>query len=240
MQQFKLISSYDLALTVHNRSRLEDVQVPNPGTNNLQCGELCAGRKLPLGEYVPACACDRGDIPAAFPRFGDDTLKGFLRYWLTLFVDGRVPERKDFDPTRVPSLLSRFWIIQREPGTGRYKFLLAGEQIRALFNRRVADIYVDDLFKDHETEMHLALSEVIDTPAIHYAVGPLYRAGMYPLHTERLALPMAEDGVVTSVYGATLYRRPTAAPSTDTEFIDGAKPIVLPIRNLPCPGCLML
>lgn len=212
----------------------------NPGTNELTCELVCAGRKLPLGEYAAPCSCDRGAASVAFPSFGDDSLRGLLRYWISLRTDGSVPERQDFDPARVPALLSRFWIIQRAPDTGRYKFLLAGEQIRSLFNRRVADSFVDDLFKDHETEMNLALNEVIDTPAIHYAVGPLYRAGMYPLHTERLALPMAENGVVTSVYGATLYRRPTAAPTTDAEFIDGAKPIVLPIRDLPCQGCLLL
>lgn len=222
------------------RSRSEDVQVENLGTNDLKCKEVCAGRQVPLGAYEPPCVCDRGGVPAAFPRFGDDSLQGLLRYWLSLQVDGRVPERTDFDPTRVPALLSRFWIIQREPGTGRYRFLLAGEQIRSLFNRRVADIYVDDLFKGHEAAMHDALSQVVDTPAIHYAVGPLYRAGLYPLHTERLALPMAENGVVTSVYGATLYRRPTAAPSSDTEFIDGVRPVVLPVSDLPCKGCLLL
>ena len=213
--------------------------MPNAQTLNLQCAQVCAGRKLPLEDYAPPCVCDRGGVPATYPKFGDEALHGLLRYWLSLQDTGRVPERKAFDPARVPALLSRFWIIQREEGTGRYKFLLAGEQIRSLFNRRVADIYVDDLFRDHAPEMHQALSEVMDTPAIHYAVGPLYRAGMYPLHTERLALPMAENGVVTTVYGATLYRRPTAAPSTDTEFIAGAKPVVLPIEDLPCKGCLL-
>lgn len=211
----------------------------NPGTNDLKCVEVCAGRKLILGEYEAPCACERGDIPATFPVFGDERLHALLRYWLSLQVKGRVPERKDFDPVRIPSLLSHFWVIQREVATGRYKFLLAGEQIRALFNRRVADVYIDDLFKDHDTAMNIALSEVMDTPAIHYAVGPLYRAGMYPLHTERLALPMAEDGVVTCVYGSTLYRRPTAAPSTDIEFIDSATQVVLPVRDLPCSGCLL-
>ena len=210
-----------------------------PGTNNLQCSEMCAGRKLTLGNYEAPCACGRGGEPVSFPKFGDENLQMLLRYWLSLQVDGKVPERRDFDPVRIPSLLGHFWIIRREAETGRYRFLLAGEQIRGLFGRRVADVYVDDLFKGHETSMSEALSEVLDTPAIHYAVGPLYRAGMYPLHTERLALPMADNGMVTCVYGATLYRRPTAAPSTDIEFIDSATQVVLPVRDLPCAGCLL-
>lgn len=211
----------------------------NLGTRDLQCVEVCAGRKQALGEYEAPCACERGSAPAVFPNFGDENLHALLRYWLSLQVRGRVPERQDFDPVRIPSLLSHFWIIQRDAASDRYKFLLAGEQIRALFARRVADVYVDELFKDHATAMSRALGEVLSTPAIHYAVGPLYRAGMFPLHTERLALPMAENGVVTCVYGATLYRRPAAAPSTDVEFIDSAPQVVLPIRDLPCTGCLL-
>lgn len=209
------------------------------GTSAFECAQVCAGRKLPLGDYESPCVCDRGGRPAAYPKFGDENLHALLRYWLSLKGNDEVPDRRDFDPARVPALLSRFWIIRREAETGRYKFLLAGEQIRALFGRRVADIYVDDLFGEHESVMHIALGEVIDTPAIHYAVGPLYRAGMYPLHTERLALPMAENGVVNTVYGVTLYQRPTAAPSTSAEFIGGAEPVVLPIRDLPCKGCLL-
>ncbi|WPZ36595.1 PAS domain-containing protein [Thalassobaculum sp. OXR-137] len=209
------------------------------GTNALECADVCAGRTPSLGAYEAPCVCDRGGQPAAYPNFGDQDLHALLRYWLSLKTGDRIPERRDFDPIRVSALLSRFWIIRREADTGRYKFLLAGEQIRSLFGRRVADIYVDDLFGEHETTLHDALSEVIDTPAIHYASGPLYRAGMYPLHTERLALPMAEDGVVNTVYGVTLYRRPTAAPSTSAEYIGIADPVVLPVRDLPCQGCLL-
>ena len=212
----------------------------SPGIQNLQCDVICAGRKLTLGEYEAPCVCERDGRPAAYPEFGDRDLHTLLRYWLSLREDGQVPDRRDFDPARVPSLLSHFWIIQRQPDSGRYRFLLAGEQIRALFDRRVADIHVDELFEEHETAMHIALAEVLDTPAIHYAAGPLYRAGMYPLHTERLALPMAENGEITCIYGVTLYRRPTAAPTENrAEFINGAKPFVQPIADLPCRGCLL-
>jgi hypothetical protein len=213
--------------------------VTNPDIHDLQCVEVCAGRKSSLGAYRGPCSCERGGLPAAFPKFQDPGLRFLLQYWLSLQVEGRVPERRDFDPACIPTLLSRFWIIQKEADTGRYRFLLAGEQIRALFGRRVSDIYVDDLFQDHETTMNLALTEVISTPAVHYASGPLYRAGMYPLHTERLALPMAEDGVVNTVYGATLYRKPTAAPSTSAEYINGVTPVILPLSELPCQGCLL-
>lgn len=206
----------------------------------LQCVDICAGRKLSLGDYQAPCVCDRDGVPAGLPKFQNPDLQSLLRYWLSLREDGGVPERTDFDPIRIPSLLSRFWIVRREAESGRYRFLLAGEQIRNLLGRRVAECFVEDLFPGHEEAMRAALAQVLDTPAIHYTIGPLYRAGLHPVPTERLALPMAENGQVNTVYGATLYRKPTKAAGAATEYVHNTDAVVIPVKELPCRGCLLV
>lgn len=218
----------------------KDVRVFSCAIDRLQCPEICMGRKLSFGEYEGPCACDRGSVPANTPNIASSDLQSFLRYWLSLRDDGSVPERQEFDAIQVRSLLSRFWIIRKDMETGRYRFLLAGEQIRNLLGRRVANVLVDDLFGEHAPALNTALDHILDTPALHYTVGPIYRAGMHPVHTERLALPMAQNGTVNTVYGATLYRKPVNASGLATEYANVADPIIVPIRELPCRGCLII
>lgn len=81
--------------------------------------------------------------------------------------------------------------------------------------------------------MNNALDEVTQTPAIHHTAGPMYRVGMNPLISERLALPMADNGVIDTVYGATLYQYPTRLPSRPAEFVSHASPSIVPVKNLP-------
>lgn len=224
----------------HQELKIGGATVETSMTDGGECLAYCVGKKRADGEYVAPEHCDRPSGPAVFPAVRSPELLGLMRYWLSLREDSGVPERHRFDPVKVPALLSQFWIIQREDGTDRYRFLLAGEKIRSLLGRRVADIYVDELFAGHKTEMHEAIETVLDTPAVHYAVGPLYRAGMHALQTERLALPMAEDGRVNTVYGATLYRKPVAVSNEPTEYINDAQPVIVRSVDLPCRGCLMV
>lgn len=175
---------------------------------------------------------------AGLPPVSDPALCAFLDYWISLRGDTGVPDRRQFDATRLPTLLSRFWIVHREAATGRYRFLLAGEEIRSLLGTRVVGEYVDVLFPDHGATMTAALDEVTGRPAVRHIIGPLYRVGKHPIAAERLVLPMADNGVVDTAYGATVYHWPASAMRTRAQFTGDATGTTLPVDTLPRLGCM--
>lgn len=162
----------------------------------------------------------------------DHRLHAFLTYWLELRAGRPTPNRQDFDPARVPTLLSGFWIIKREAASGRYRFRLAGDEIRSLLGRRVVGEYVDDLFVEHGQQFNDTLDQVTSMPGIHHMIGSAYQSGRHGVHTERLALPMADDGVIDTVFGATVCQWPTAVPAGVARFAGTAMQTVVPISTL--------
>jgi hypothetical protein len=164
----------------------------------------------------------------------DPRLQQFLRYWLSLRRGRLVPERRDFDPAEVSPILGYFWICRREPRSRRFRFRLAGEEIRGLVGKSIAGEYVDDVFPGTTTQIKQALEEVLMLPALHYLRGPLYRDGARSVLAERLALPMSDGGIVSAVYGATLFSWPrqgrVSAPQIDADL---PPTIIIPVCELP-------
>jgi hypothetical protein len=152
--------------------------------------------------YFPQSS--RADPPDA-PQEIAPPLFRLLSYWSAQRAGNLVPERRAFDPAAVASLLGSFWICERETDTGRFRLRLVGEEVHTLVGRRVTGAYVEDVFSPHRDEVVKFLEHVTQTPAIHYSAGPLYRGESGVMSGERLALPMAEDGDVRFVYGATIY-----------------------------------
>ena len=148
----------------------------------------------------------RADLPSTdAPQEIAPPLFRLLSYWSAQRAGSLVPERRSFDPAVVAPLLGSFWICERETQPGRFRLRLVGEEVHALVGRRVTGAYVEDVFSPHRGEIAKFLVHVTETPAIHYSAGPLYRGESGAMSGERLALPMAEDGDVRFVYGATMY-----------------------------------
>lgn len=186
---------------------------------------------------IPDRPIERGGMPHRHsnddvPRIADPRLAALLSYWLTL-RDGRLtPERQDFDPTMVPSLLSNFWILKREPDTGRYRFQLAGEVISALLRQRVQNRYIDELFPDFGQQFNTILETVTSTPAIFHLLGSAYRNGEHDVQTERLVMPMADRGVVDTVFGATVCDETRLASSGEIRYTGTATQTCIPVAGL--------
>lgn len=166
-------------------------------------------------------------IPVVDPRLGD-----LLAYWRHL-LDGRLaPDRREFDPTVVAKVLPYFWILDRDPLTGRYRFALAGEETLRLLGRRLVGEAVEDVFPGRGDEFEVAISAVLTTPAVLHTMGPLYRSGNVAVHAERLALPMATGSEIDRVYGATVYRWPSHQPAGDTVYQGTTDVTIVPVADL--------
>ena len=163
----------------------------------------------------------------------DARLRALLQHWLDLRGDRLVPERREFDPGQVAPLLSYIWICAREPATGRFRFRLAGDEIRTLLGKPVAGAYVDELFPDDAGDLEAALGTVLSVPAIHHVNGPLYRDGARRIQAERLALPVSEQGSLQTVLGATIFSWPRRHNAIGAELNGELQPTIVPVSHLP-------
>ncbi|WP_420564063.1 PAS domain-containing protein [Thalassobaculum sp.] len=73
--------------------------------------------------------------PISPEDLGQDDIGRFGRYWLSLYdATGGVPDRAEFDPTRIPSLLANIIVVEHLGGDEfRYRLLGTGVDI---FTRR--------------------------------------------------------------------------------------------------------
>ncbi|SDF96410.1 PAS domain-containing protein [Thalassobaculum litoreum] len=84
---------------------------------------------------------DLSRVPALWPGpisaedLGDDDIGQFGRYWLSLAdAAGGVPDRSDFDPTRIPALLA-YLIVLEHLGGDEFRYRLLGTGVD-IFTRR--------------------------------------------------------------------------------------------------------
>jgi hypothetical protein len=155
-----------------------------------------------------------------------------LKYWLLLRGTELVPARADFDPISVAPILKYIWICSKEEGNGRFRFRLAGEEIRSLIGKRLAGAYVDELFPSKADQLNEQLEAVVGLPALHYVNGPLYRGEGYPIHSERLALPLRERDTIRTVLGVTVFSWPKEGARTGAKLETHIAPTIIPVSEL--------
>ena len=162
----------------------------------------------------------------------DERLVRLLDYWLDLRRSSSVPDRAAFDPSPVADLLPYFWIVKREPDSGRYRFRLAGEELRTLLGRPMRGHYMDDVFGPNCGPLSKAMDETLAGPTVHHMAGPMYRNGRVMIHAERLALPMSDAGMVDTVFGATVFDWPQRGMRAGFQFTATWGPTVIPVSAL--------
>lgn len=162
----------------------------------------------------------------------DFRLRGLLRHWLDLPADRGVPERRDFDPSRVGPALGYFWILRREPEQDRWSFALAGEDIILLTGRSLVGERVEDVFPEDAERFYAAIHTVVSTPAVLHTIGPMYRTDRATVVAERLALPMREGGVIDRIYGATVYHWPERMLENGARFLGATAPTLVPVSTI--------
>ncbi|MCB9947056.1 MAG: PAS domain-containing protein [Rhodospirillaceae bacterium] len=142
-----------------------------------------------------------------FGHVADPILRRFLRYWLDKRGSRAMPARQDIDPTDVPWALSRIWLAEvlRDPLTVRYR--LAGEDVRAIFDRRLTGLCLEDVFPASQVALvRASFSRVILGREIVHQSGTVYKQAGKVVDGERLMLPLSSDGeTVDFVIGVSVY-----------------------------------
>jgi len=137
-------------------------------------------------------------------------LHAILRHWHAARGASRLPS---FDQLRLYEFsggINRMWVYRYERKTGRFTGRLAGEQIAKAFGKDFQGLPLEEA---HSAQaylwVHRALTRVVSEPAIYRSAGTLYRQAGQDIPGERIALPLADDGLNSDgVLGVSDYRDP--------------------------------
>ena len=145
-------------------------------------------------------------------------LRELATAWLEARGEAAMPQRRAFDPLSVPALMPRLWLCAHDPGTGRFTYRLAGEQINSVYGgsirgRDLAEVIPASGLDIVERRFRAA----IEGPAFVHVIGRIYLQSDRLLVGERLILPLADEaGGARFLLGATMvegdWHWDTAAP----------------------------
>lgn len=121
----------------------------------------------------------------------------FLNYWLSLKPKEGLPGRQHFDPSDIPDLIARIWMLDvlREPL--RYRYRLAGTKEVETLQREVTGKMFEDVhpqsYKREETTGRF--SESVENGVATYRKGNVIAMHKKEhLTVENCVVPLARDG----------------------------------------------
>jgi len=129
-----------------------------------------------------------------------------LDAWLAASGLDRPPERRDLKPEAMAGLLPDIWLMDYEAESGRLRYRLAGENIRARYDFFLVGKYLDEILspsaKDYVLRYFMAC---VEKPAICLAIGRLYHEWEKPGYGERVLLPLIDrEGQAEGLFGITI------------------------------------
>jgi hypothetical protein len=162
----------------------------------------------------------------------DPRLRCLLDNWMCLRGGRAIPDRRALDCTAISALLPYVWIARLEPGTGRFAFRLAGDEIRWLLRKPVAGAYVDDLMPNIAGAFNDALNAALAQPALCYFRGLVPHADLFSIETETLALPLSDGDRATTILAATVFAWPSTRRTDRAAFTGQQAPTLIPVSAL--------
>jgi len=156
-------------------------------------------------------------MSSSFDRFLAQIVSPGLRqvaeHWHEARGDRLMPAWSAIDPSKIVRILPDIWAYSFDQTTGTFRAKLAGNNIVSRYAGHHAGKSIDELFSSPERD-------VIRTRFMRIATGPCFIRDYGPIYTaagrygegERIAMPLATDGLnVDAILGATFYRCEVAA-----------------------------
>lgn len=147
----------------------------------------------------------------SFRDFIAETRAPLLRiladHWQQARGARRMPGWRDIDATRLGPCLANVWAWRFDAASDDFIGRLGGENVRAVLGKSMRGVPMRDLFQPGVYEEKVQrLRHIITEPCFMYERGPIFLyAGRWG-PGERIALPLAEDGVhADGIIGMTVY-----------------------------------
>ena len=137
-------------------------------------------------------------------------LQAILRHWHAARGASRLPSFEQLRLYELSGEINRMWVYRYDRRTGSFTGRLAGDQVAKAFGKDFRDMPLEQA---HSAKaylwVHRVLTRTVTEPAIYRSAGTLYHQAGQDIPGERIALPLAEDGLTSDgVLGVSDYRDP--------------------------------
>lgn len=159
-------------------------------------------------------------------RHGD--LLRLADYWMDRRRGRVMPTRADIDPTDIPWALSRFYLVDYDRRTDRYRYRIAGTEIEEMYRpftgrHSIRGMHLDELMSPEDaavvTERWRPLPE---RAALIHMRGLIYAIADRLMLGERLLLPLSDGSasIVSGLIGITVWTDTTTPAPTNERRLD--------------------
>jgi hypothetical protein len=129
-------------------------------------------------------------------------------HWQDVRGDRLMPAWSDIDAVALRHALPMIWAWRYDAGRKTFMGRLAGEEVAAVVGGNVRNRPIEECFSATSVPVIRArLEKILAGPCFMHGAGTVYVRHGYTGSGERVALPLASDGIhADGVLGATLYR----------------------------------
>jgi len=130
----------------------------------------------------------------------DPILEGALAYWRRLAAGGRLPRRRDIDPSQIPRLLPHLQLIDVVDAGARFRYRLVGTALVAAFGKEYTGKYLDELFAGDRLANASRVYSIVCSRQ-----RPVFLRNRYSttrdlqMIANRLYMPLSDDGASVNV-----------------------------------------
>jgi len=136
--------------------------------------------------------------------------RAFHDHVLSITPAGRLPSRTQLDPTRIPALLPRLWIVEVEREPIRLRLRLMGTKVVEALRRDSTGQYFDDAFPQARPEEYFDryLFMILERAGTWRRGAAFVDPGPGWSEVETVIMPFASDGeTVDRLYACSVYYR---------------------------------
>jgi hypothetical protein len=143
-------------------------------------------------------------------------LKAIAAHWDETRLDAPMPSWEQLKPARIASHLTIVWAYRYDRASGQFTGRLAGGRVARAFDRNFRGLPLEEAFPvTLVSRLKDIMGRVVNEPAMGQCAGPLFKHAGRVIHGERIALPLASDGVrADGVLGASAYQYPDYSPES--------------------------
>ena len=158
-----------------------------------------------------------GPIYSPFERFiagiKSPALRAIAKHWSEVRCDKSMPSWDDLSSSALAAHFKLLWGYQFDRRNGEFTGRLAGTHIRQWLGPKFCSAKLEDILPPHVLrEGHAFLVSVVTTPGVGRCSGRLFTIGDHTVTGERLALPLATDGIsADGILGVSDYAYPSVS-----------------------------
>lgn len=137
-------------------------------------------------------------------------LKDIVLHWGAVRGGNPLPAWEQMDLQALGAEVSLIWVYRYHAASGRFTGRLAGDRITKALGKNLRGLPLDDAHSARDyLWVHRYLTRVVTESLGYRSAGKLFKQAGRFIEGERIALPLASDGVnADGVLGASDYRHP--------------------------------